>query len=56
MFLTGVLVSHRKGEHSQKGRDMLMKALQLCVKVVRCPCSLPGAVLGEGILPEAVAS
>lgn len=56
VFLTGMLVSHRGVEHSQKERDMLLKALQLCVKVVRCPCSLPGAVLGEGTSAEAVAS
>lgn len=54
VFLTGMLVSHSSGEHSQKGRDMLLKALQLCVKVVRC--SLPGAFLGEGVSAEAVAS
>lgn len=56
VLLTGVLVSHRRGGHSQKGRDVLMKALHLCVKVVRYSCSLPGAVLGEGISAEAVAS
>lgn len=44
--VAGVLVSHWSGEHSQKGRDMLMKAQQLCVKVVRCSFSLPGAALG----------
>lgn len=56
VFFTGVLVSHRSGEHSQKGRDTFMKAQQLYVKVVGCPCSLPGTVLGEGISAEAVAS
>lgn len=52
MFLAGVLASHGVEEHSQRGRDVLMKPQQLCVKVVGCQMLLqpPWGSPGEGPL------
>lgn len=56
-FLTGVTGSQGDGEHSQRGRDVLMKPQQLCAKVVACQMllQLPWGSPGEGTLSRSSA-
>lgn len=55
-FFSGVLGSHGDGEHSQKRRDVLLKAQQLHAKVVGYQMLLqpPWGSPGEGALRRSV--